>query len=86
MGSHGKSLSGEVLLQSRGRAKQSRTVVPTARTVMLSHPSQQGQLMQSHCHVLWPHKHLCPQGLPDTQASFGAFILMSTTWLFFLQP
>lgn len=34
------------------RAKQSRTGVHAAHTVMLSHPSQQGQLMQSQCHVL----------------------------------
>lgn len=59
---------------------------------MLVCPNQQGQLMQSYCFVLQPCRegtpcqHHSPQGLPGTQASLGAFILMSTTWLFLLQP
>lgn len=89
-GSRGRSPGGDARLQSR--AKQSRTGGRAAHGMMLAHPNQQGQLIQSHCHVPWPHRegmpcqHRSPQGLPGAQASLGAFILMSTTWLFFLQP
>lgn len=82
----------DALPRSRGRAKQNKTGGRAARGVMPACPNQQGQLMQS-CRPVprprgegTPHQHCSCQGLPGAQASLGAFILMSTTWLFFLQP